>query len=202
MAEQGVRGLRLEDVAARADVAVSLIYYHFGNRIDLLRATFQFVSDQSPSTVMIESGGPNAFHCLEAGMVNEFVRPRARVYAVAWSELTTYAVFESDMRVEIDATNRTWVKSIKEVIEAGQIDGSIQKDIVAHDEAEILTSLLDGLVFRWISHSISAERGADLIRIALRQHLVTKCVTAIEGRGDLNVQPRGKQPRRRRRNVA
>jgi len=172
IADKGIRSLRLEDVAERAQVAVSLIYYHFGNRIDLLRDTFKYLSEKSPSTVLAGADANTTFDRIETGMVNEFIRPHARAYAVAWSELTGYAVFEPDMRVEIDATNLAWVSSFKTVIETGKADGSIRADIVAQDEAEILTSLLDGLIFRWISRSISVERATELVRNTLRQHLL------------------------------
>jgi len=171
IAEDGIRGLRLEEVANQADVAVSLIYYHFGNRIDLLRATFDYVIAQSPSTLLDGPDQSTAFRRVESAMVNEFTRPRARAFAVAWNEITGYAVFEPDMQVDIDATNRAWVASVKTVIELGQADRSIRSDIVAHDEAEILTSLLDGLVSRWISRSISVERATELIRNVLHDHL-------------------------------
>ncbi len=71
-----------------------------------------------------------------------------------------------------------WVTAVQSVIEAGQTDGSIRPDIAVEDEAQILTSLLDGLLFRWISRSITAERGTALIRMALRQHLTVATRTA------------------------
>jgi AcrR family transcriptional regulator len=178
IAESGIRGLRLEDVARRIDVAVSLIYYHFGNRIDLLRETFQYLNEQSPSTILAGPEASDAFERLQSGMVNEFIRPRARSYAVAWSELTSYAVFEPRLRVDIDAVTGVWVTAVQTVIASGKDDGSIRRDIVAEDEAQILTSLLDGLLFRWISRSLSVEHGTALIRMALRQHLAVATKTA------------------------
>jgi AcrR family transcriptional regulator len=183
LAESGIRGLRLEEVAKRIDVAVSLIYYHFGNRIDLLRETFQYLNEQSPSTILAGPEASDAFERLQSGMVNEFTRPGARSYAVAWSELTSYAVFEPRLRVDIDAVTGLWVTAVQSVIVDGQADGSIRRDIVAEDEAQILTSLLDGLLFRWIARSISVERGTALIRMALRQHLTVATRTASKSHG-------------------
>jgi AcrR family transcriptional regulator len=174
IAENGIRGLRLEDVAARAEVALSLIYYHFGNRIDLLRATFQFVDENSSSTILSSPGAGSAYARIEAGLLGEFDGPRARSNAVVWSELTSYSVFEPRMRAEIETTNETWVAKIEALVGAGREDGSIRGDATPRDEAEILTSLLDGLISRWISGSLTGARARELLRATIRRHLAAE----------------------------
>lgn len=171
VAKHGIRDLRLEEVAARAGVAVSLIFYHFGNRIDLLRAVFQHVSEHSPSTVIEAGVSETALERIETSLVKEFKRPKARSYVIAWSELSAYAVFEPSLRKEAEIANQDWITNLENVIQIGQADGSIRAEISVHDEAEIITALVDGLVVRWISRSISAGRAVDLIRRMLRERL-------------------------------
>ena len=47
IARKGVRGLRVEVVAAEAGVAVSLIYYYFGSRKGLVRATLDHANERA-----------------------------------------------------------------------------------------------------------------------------------------------------------
>ena len=171
IAENGVRGLRLEDVAARAGVALSLIYYHFGNRIDLLRAVFRYANDEASSTNVGVANGASGYDRLEAGMLGELKGASVRANAIVWNELTASAVFEPELRTEINQTTQSWVRGIEGSIRAGQADGSIRSDVDATDEAEVLANLLDGLSSRWISGSISAARARTLLRQTMRRHL-------------------------------
>jgi len=50
IARTGVRGLRVEVVAAEAGVAVSLIYYYFGSRKGLVRATLDHANERAADT--------------------------------------------------------------------------------------------------------------------------------------------------------
>jgi len=174
IAENGVRGLRLEDVAERADVALSLIYYHFGNRIDLLRAVFRYANEQAASTDIFAASGRSGYDRLEAGMLGEMRGNSVRANAVVWNELTASAVFEPELRDEVTETTRSWVQGIEDTIRSGQADGSIRADVDPADEAEIVASVLDGLSTRWVSGSISAARARTLLKQAIRQHLAPR----------------------------
>jgi AcrR family transcriptional regulator len=171
IAENGVRGLRLEDVAERAGVALSLIYYHFGNRIDLLRAVFRYANEQASSTGISAASARSGYDRLEAGMLGELRGAHVRANAIVWNELTASAVFEPELREEVNQTTRSWVRGIEDTIRAGQADGSIRADVDATDEAEILANLHDGLSTRWVSGSISSARARALLSRAIRQHL-------------------------------
>ena len=171
IAENGVRGLRLEDVAERASVALSLIYYHFGNRIDLLRAVFEYANQQASSTAIFAASRGSGLERLEAGMLGELRGSGARSNAIVWNELTASAVFESELRGQVTETTRSWLRGIEDTIRSGQSDGSVRADVDPTDEAEILGNLLDGLSARWISGSISAAQARNLLQRVIRQHL-------------------------------
>src|SRR5688500_18998243 len=48
---RGVRGLRVEQVAAEAGVATSLLYYYFDNRNGLVRATLDHANERAATTL-------------------------------------------------------------------------------------------------------------------------------------------------------
>jgi AcrR family transcriptional regulator len=171
IAENGVRGLRLEDVADRADVALSLIYYHFGNRIDLLRAVFRYANEVTTVPLMNATPGATARQLLERSLVREVRGKSARANAIVWNELNATAVFIPELQDEVRQTTRTWVEGLEELIRQGQVDGSVRLDVDPTDEAQILAHLLDGLLTQWLVGSLTAPRAQTLIRQAIRSGL-------------------------------
>ena len=148
-----------------------MIYYHFGNRIDLLRAVFDYANEQASSTAIFAASSGSGLERLEAGMLGELRGNGARNNAIVWNELTASAVFEAELRDQVKETTRSWVQGIEDTIRSGQSDGSVRLDIDPSDEAEILGNLLDGLSARWVSGSMSAVHARDLLQQAIRQHL-------------------------------
>ncbi|MGH3894576.1 MAG: TetR/AcrR family transcriptional regulator, partial [Rhodococcus qingshengii] len=47
IAQHGVRGLRVETLAAEAGVSTALIYYHFQNRAGVLRRALDHINDRA-----------------------------------------------------------------------------------------------------------------------------------------------------------
>ena len=47
VAQSGVRGLRIEKIAAEASISTALIYYHFGSRAGLIRRTLEYINDRA-----------------------------------------------------------------------------------------------------------------------------------------------------------
>jgi AcrR family transcriptional regulator len=173
IADHGIRGLRLEDVAHRAGVAISLIYYHFGNRIDLLTATMEYANNRSPVIAMrVAPNGMSNFARLEEGILRDFDRTKtARSNAIVWNEFTAWAVFEPEFRDQMTGATRSLIGDIQVMIEGGQKDGSVRTDIDAETEAELLVAALDGLLMRWISHSLARTRARELMKHTIRERL-------------------------------
>jgi AcrR family transcriptional regulator len=163
----------LEDVAQRAGVALSLIYYHFGNRIDLLTATMEFANNRSPVRAMAAlPDGRSNFTRLEEGILQDFdPTKRARSNAIVWNEFTAWAVFEPAFRDQMAGATQVLIRDLKVMIEGGQKDGSMRTDIDAATEAELLVAALDGFLMRWISYSLPRPRARDLMKHTIRERL-------------------------------
>lgn len=58
IARRGVRGLRVEELAADAGVSTALIYYHFKDRAGILRHTLEFISDRADRYTADKEEGP------------------------------------------------------------------------------------------------------------------------------------------------
>jgi AcrR family transcriptional regulator len=164
---QGVRGVRVEQLAREAGVAPSLLYYHFGNRAGLVRA------------VLDGAGGAPAL----AGTRAPDVTGRERVIAtllaslddadrgtgVLRSEAIASAAFDPELRPDLEQRTGEWQSEIAALIELGQADGSIAAvpELDAAAVARQLTALIDGVRERWLADVIELERARSIVESAV-----------------------------------
>lgn len=159
IARNGVRGLRVEDVAAEAGASTGLIYYHFKDRAGLLAATLDHVNDRAEhytTRTLPEFEDPRVQ--LEQRLLLELQDvDEVRENSLAWGELRASAVFEPELRDRLAAASGLWVAEIAELVAAA---GEYAK---AEDVAERLTALVEGLSERWLSGTLALARARDLL---------------------------------------
>ena len=182
--------MRVEDVARRAGVAVSLLYYHFDSRAGLLEATMDYTNETSASATLAgqrEDG--SEYSRLEEALLGELEGSRSwRKTCLVWNELTASAMFDEKLRKQVDQVLQKWTKTVAGFIQAGTADGSIRRGVDPQLEAELVTSLTDGLVSRWLSKSLSRQRAREILVSALRDRLRAD---ALDGMARLRRSPRG-----------
>ena len=142
IARRGVRGLRVEQVAAEAGVATSLLYYYFKNRNGLVRATLDHANERAARTTGASS------------LLSEF-DVDARDTSVVWGEVLASAVFEPELRDQLKEATDAWNALVADAIGADP------------DAAERLTALVDGLSARWLAGLMSRERARELLAAAI-----------------------------------
>lgn len=175
IARRGVRGMRVEEVAAEAGVSVALLYYHFESRHGLVRAALRHAYERAPSTgALVEPLPPGqpAFDALQAALLAELDDDQAvRDFSVVWGEVTASAVFEPRLRAEVRRVCDSWSEQVAAAIRAGIEDGSIRADVEPDGTARHLTTLVDGLCARWLAGVLELEQARELLRTVLRRHL-------------------------------
>lgn len=171
IAARGVRGLRVEEVAKAAGVAVSLLYYHFGSRDGLVRATLDHANERAAAAPTV-AGGESGYDAARRILLGELDgAPHVRETSVVWGEVLASAVFEPGLRDQLRAANATWVGLVAARIREGQADGSVRADADADGCAERLTALIDGLSGRWLAGLSSRERAVELLDAAVAAEL-------------------------------
>lgn len=153
-----------------------MIYYHFGSRADLIHAVMHFANDRAPSTAVAklsdDERSDSAYSLLSTALLGDIEdSTAAREFCVVWQELTASAVFDPELRRHVDEVSTDWTEKITSIIKVGQQDGSIRADIDAKLESELLTSLLDGLISRWLSGSLGRERISELLLVSLEDRV-------------------------------
>jgi AcrR family transcriptional regulator len=175
IARRGVRGLRVEDVAAEAGVSAPLLYYHFESRSGLVRAALEAASEQAPSSALRgkPEAGRTGFEALENALLAELDDDETiRDNAVVWGEVSASAVFEPELRDDVRRVTETWRAEVVEGIRAGIADGSIDPAVDPVDTAEILIALVDGLLTRWLARTMELSRARELLASDLRGRLL------------------------------
>lgn len=169
VAARGVRGMRVEDVASRAGVSTPLLYYHFRDRLTLLRAALDYANAQAPSGVLREpDDDKSGYLAIRDALQREFDEsPTIRHSSIVWNEVSATAVFEPEMRPDLIRVTTDWNAWVADAIAAGIADGSIRDETAAADAAELLTAVVEGLSLRWLAQSIDRERAQRLLDIAV-----------------------------------
>ncbi|MFE1949242.1 TetR/AcrR family transcriptional regulator [Streptomyces sp. NPDC059524] len=168
IARRGVRGLRVEELAAEAGVSTALIYYHFKDRTGILRKTLEFISDRAEhyTTQVDPDAAPlSPREELERTLLLELQdTPEVRENSTAWGELRASAVFEPDLREDLARSTLTWVHEVAALL--GGVRPTAPAVALA-GAAERLTALLEGLSMRWLSGTLQLAHARTLLSEAI-----------------------------------
>ncbi|MEU5164197.1 helix-turn-helix domain-containing protein [Streptomyces sp. NPDC020875] len=172
IARRGVRGLRVEELAAEAGVSTALIYYHFKDRTGVLRRTLEFINDRAERyTTVLDPGTPppTPREELERALLLEIQdEAEVRENSAAWGELRASAVFEEALREDLARATLVWVQEIAALL--GGVEPMAPAPALAAS-AERLTALLEGLSTRWLSGAIRTDHARELVRGAVAAEL-------------------------------
>ncbi|MFJ6618022.1 TetR/AcrR family transcriptional regulator [Kitasatospora sp. NPDC091335] len=167
IARRGVRGLRVEELAAEAGVSTALIYYHFKDRTGILRQTLEFINDRAGryTTERAADAPPAPREELEQTLLLELQDTvEVRENSTAWGELRASAVFDETLREDLARATRIWVQEIAELL--GTVR-PMSSAVALAGAAERLTALLEGLSTRWLSGSLPLAHARTLLADAI-----------------------------------
>ncbi len=165
IARDGVRGMRVTDVAEEAGVSPGLLYYHFTDRAGLLESAMEHINDHAREARSTDQPPESAFGELEQQLLGELDDDHeVRGNSAAWNELRALAVFEENLREPLARTTATWVEEIARVVSAVQAErGAPTSDTDPSRTAIILTALVEGLSNRWLAEGLSTEQARSLL---------------------------------------
>ncbi|MGW8887039.1 TetR/AcrR family transcriptional regulator [Streptomyces sp. NPDC055749] len=158
IARRGVRGLRVEELAAEAGVSKALIYYHFEDRAGLLRRTLAHVNSRAERYTAEQPGDAlpdSPLGELEQALLLELQdTPHVRENSTAWGELRASAVFDPELRGELTLASVIWVREVADQL--GRVQPTAPESALVAS-AERLTALLEGLSTRWLGDILPLE---------------------------------------------
>lgn len=171
IATKGLRGLRVEEVAAEAGVATSLIYHHFGDRATLLRAALEHVGERAGTYTRTdpEQTGRSALIASVVAEVQD--RDEVRENSAAWNEFRDAAVFDEALRPALFRYTQEWIDEVADLVEGGKEDGSIAGHVDAGSVGRQVTALTEGISTRWLSGFISTDAARRELQTAVERSL-------------------------------
>ncbi|MFI6102156.1 TetR/AcrR family transcriptional regulator [Lentzea sp. NPDC051213] len=166
IAQDGVRGLRVEKLAAEAGVSTALIYYHFKDRAGILRAALEHVNHRAQVYTDRDAVSDDPRTRVEQLLLGELQDvAQVRETSVAWGELRASAVFHEELREPLGATTAAWNSDVETLVRQAN------PDVDAAAAAERLTALVEGLSERWHSGSVTLDRARELLSGAIGREL-------------------------------
>ncbi|OAT67994.1 TetR family transcriptional regulator [Mycobacteroides immunogenum] len=165
IAQNGVRGLRVSDIARVAGVSSGLLYYHFKDRDGLLAAALTYINDQSRVYRQAASGSGISRTQLIEHILGEIQESAAVMESsLVWNELRASAVYEEPIRQPLARTSAEWTRETAGAIRAAQEVGEVPKNVDADSIAIALNALTEGLASRWLSHELTAAQARAHLR--------------------------------------
>ncbi|MGW0662274.1 TetR/AcrR family transcriptional regulator [Streptodolium elevatio] len=172
IARRGVRGLRIEELAAEAEVSNGLIYYHFKDRAGVLRATLEFINNRAERYTRDHVAAEHLAdprRVLEQTLLLEFQdTAEVRENSTAWGELRASAMFDDLLRADLAEATKAWDQEVADLI-ADVVPSLAPSAALA--AAQRLTTLLEGLSGRWLSGGLTVDRARELILAAITVEL-------------------------------
>lgn len=172
IARRGVRGLRVEELAAEAGVSTALIYYHFKDRAGILSKTLEFINDRADRYTTqrdpdAEPLGPRE-ELQETLLLELQDSTEVRENSTAWGELRASAVFDDLLREDLARATLVWVQEVAALL--GQVR-PMAPAVALTAAAERLTALLEGLSMRWLSGTLQISHARTLMSEAIDTEL-------------------------------
>ena len=155
IARHGVRGMRVQEVAAEAEVSVTLLYHYFGSRSGLLEHALGAVSEHAARYSLDEAAAPgrSARQELEIRLMAELQdTTEVETTSRAWGELRWASVFDESLRPTVARLTDEWVEDIAGLIaRVREEEGHPDPGADTAPAAERLVALVEGLSGRWLT---------------------------------------------------
>ncbi|WP_107653874.1 TetR/AcrR family transcriptional regulator [Nocardia suismassiliense] len=175
VAQRGVRGLRVEELAEAAGVSTSLIYYHFKDRAGLLEQTLDFISTRAEryTETDIDPAVDPVAHLEQLLLLELQDSPLVIENSIAWGEFCASAIFQPELREQLREATVRWTDYLARLIRSAQEQGTVPADFAPADAAERLTALIEGVSMRWLSGTLELARARELVSGAVALELGT-----------------------------
>jgi AcrR family transcriptional regulator len=153
IAERGLVGTRIADVAARARVSPALVVYYFSTKENLLTEALAFADDRFYLRVFhdlsaLESARERLVHLIDLACPELGDPGDTSDDWVLWVELWPRALRDRAASKKREALDRRWRATIADVVEAGQASGEFSPHLDPDDVALRLAALMDGLALQ------------------------------------------------------
>lgn len=159
--ERGFYNVTVEEIAAAAGISVGSLYHHFKNKYALLTAWHERLDEVYVEHYKELRGDPAFAEAKAPELIKEmllWIQDVCIAYgndyiSVAYSQMLSNIEFAKIM----NDLERPYYKIFIELMEQGQKEGSIRKDITPQQLAHDLTLVSHGCLMDWVMEKSSAS---------------------------------------------
>lgn len=165
-ARYGLAGARVDTIAARAGLNKQLLYYHFGNKEDLFRASLAFIYGRPfPQEMLSIAHGPGhakeKMRMLISSLFEHFRSMEDGTAVIAHENQYRGKHLNAGLRKTIQASISPIIESIRTVLAQGQRDGDFRTEISV--EHLYLTLVAMSMFYFNHAYTLSAILETDLL---------------------------------------
>lgn len=161
IARRRADGTRLADVAKEAKVSVGTLQHYFGNRDDLVAATFEAISDQEiarcRAVVGRASGVTGRLQVVVSGLlgtVDDWL---------LWTELWASAARVESYAAHNERVFAAWLSLTREIVEDGASDGTFRPRNGVDAASILILRFVEGLGVQLMLGRISVEESREVL---------------------------------------
>jgi AcrR family transcriptional regulator len=180
IAERGLDGTRLADVAGAAGVSVGTVQHYFHTRSRLLMETFTYETEQAVDRWLVAGDGePDGWAQVLALIDVVFSRRLFRERWTRWLEFWAAAARDPALRREMGEVHEHWRGPVRRAIEAGIRSGRFRPRLPLDDLVDRTIATFDGLALQLLldAPGMTYERLRTLLVAGLADDLRVDPIT-------------------------
>lgn len=172
MAEQGIAGSRLSDIAARAGITSGQVLYYFESKADLFIEALQTAERELRANVLAHAVQPSFSQRFEYLLQAAAPRGPGDFKLLLWMEAWELAARDKKVAAQLQELEDQWLSMLREIIAYGVETGELHVDDLDSFVLR-LSALMDGLTIQVVigSPHISRETMLAICRDAVRNGL-------------------------------
>ncbi len=151
IARHGIDAATIREIAREAGCSAGALAHYFRSKDDLLLYAFRLTSERAMARAGRWVGRGPGLATLRAAVLETLpLDDDRRVEVQTWCSFLGKAISRPAMAAVQREQEAAWRALLCAIIEAGQRDGTIRRDLEASEEAEALSAVIDGLTIQAI----------------------------------------------------
>jgi AcrR family transcriptional regulator len=145
----GLEGVTIRDVAKESGWSTGVVNHYFRDKDELMQYAFELSIERSVERLQRHSTGVPPHEAIRIIMVESLaVNEEQRLENLLWAAFVGKAITSPAMSEVLSDVYRDWCQRLVDLINQGQRDGSIRRDIDSGAWSRSAMALVDGLVIQ------------------------------------------------------
>ncbi|MXV63136.1 TetR family transcriptional regulator [Natronorubrum sp. JWXQ-INN-674] len=182
LCKHGYASLRMQDIADESSKSKATLHYHYESKQALLYALLDYLTDSFAERIETLEGETPADQLLS--LVEHYLSPgeddAREEFRTALLEIKAQGPYDDRFRAELTEFDRLLHGRIRSLLEAGQADGIVRRDIDPDETAEFITTVLNGAQTRHVAVDHPTDQTYAMLETYVTRELLAEDATPTE----------------------